>query len=397
MYQLKKIILAIYLQLRSLLLKTAKTVLVKKRQFKPESIQKIMAIRIDRIGDMVLTTPFFNSLCSIFPKAEIAVLATPANSLILSNNPDVDKIFIYEKNRSIFEKIAFLLKLRMESFDIVFDMILGYQLKTALIAFCIGRRYRIGFEVAGREVFFNLDFTRSLRYNCFKSVDHTGTRPPRSKKHIVEHNADLIRSLERSVTPRSPRIFLSKMERQNAKEFLAKKGIKSNKPFIGIHPGAYYQSQCWMPERFAAIADRLISQFDTQILIFGAKSDQSQITDLVRSMRNQPIVADGLSLREFIAVLSFCHLLLCNNSGPLHIASALGVPTVSTMGPTVPHLWWPVGENHIVLRKPLKCSPCEKAVCKEHHCMTEISVEDFWQAVSIQLKGLNVKGEEVKG
>jgi len=121
-------------------------------------------------------------------------------------------------------------------------------------------------------------------------------------------------------------------------------------------------------------------------LIFGAKREQKQITNIVKSMQNQPIVVNEIGLREFIAVLSFCNLLLCNNSGPLHIASGLGIPTVSTMGPTVPYLWLPIGKNHIVLRKALDCSPCDKAVCEEHYCMREISVEDFWEAVLIQLK-----------
>lgn len=369
MYRLKRIILNIYLQLRTLLLKVAKILLFPNIQIKYKSIQKIIVIRIDRIGDMVLTTPFLQSLRSTFPKAEIAVLANSYNSLILANNPDVNKVFIYEKKQSILEKIGFLLKLRRGGFDLVFDMLLGYQLKTALIALCIGRKYRIGFEIAGRNIFFNLDGPSG-----------------KAKKHIVEHNADLIRALGESVTSKLPRIFLSEVERQNAKKFLVKRGIKTDELIIGVHPGGYYESQCWLPERFATVADRLISKYEAQILVFGAKSDQEQVTVLVQSMQNQPVIAVKLGLREFIAVLSFSHLLLCNNSGPLHIASALGIPTVSTMGPTVPYLCWPVGENHIVLRKSLECSPCERAVCKEHHCMTAISVEDFWEAVSIQMK-----------
>lgn len=363
-----EILPTIYLQLRSLLLRIIKIILIKKRQFKQESIQKIIVIRLDRIGDMVLTTSFLQSLRSSFPKANIAVLASPHNYLVLANNPDVNKIFIYESQRSIFEKMRSLLRLRKEKFNIVFDMLLSYQMKTALIALCIGGQYRIGFEIAGRDIFFNVDGPSG-----------------EEEKHILEHNADLMRALGESVTSKLTRIFLSEVERQNAKKFLAKKNVKSNKLIIGIHPGGYYESQCWPPERFAIVADKLISQFLAQILIFGTKGDQDQITTLIKSMQNQPVLANKLKLREFMAVLSFCHILLCNNSGPLHIASALGIPTVSTMGPTVPYLWWPIGENHIVLKKPLECSPCGKGVCEEHHCMTEISVEDFWKAVTLQI------------
>ncbi|MEK7846329.1 MAG: glycosyltransferase family 9 protein, partial [Nitrospinota bacterium] len=96
-------------------------------------------------------------------------------------------------------------------------------------------------------------------------------------------------------------------------------------------------------------------------------------------------IIEHTGLRVFISLLSHCHLLLCNNSGPLHIATALKIPTVSTMGPSVPYLWWPAGENNIVLRKEIECSPCNKGLCSGHECMELITIDDMMEAVEKQL------------
>jgi ADP-heptose:LPS heptosyltransferase len=92
-----------------------------------------------------------------------------------------------------------------------------------------------------------------------------------------------------------------------------------------------------------------------------------------------------------MAYLSRCQLLICNNSGPLHIASGLGVPTVSTMGPTVPQLWRPLGKDHIVIRKGLACSPCSKGVCRSHECLESISVAEMEKAVESLLERLGAR------
>jgi ADP-heptose:LPS heptosyltransferase len=102
-------------------------------------------------------------------------------------------------------------------------------------------------------------------------------------------------------------------------------------------------------------------------------------------------VLSGLELRQFMAYLSQCQLLICNNTGPLHIASGLGIPTVSTMGPTVPQLWWPLGKNHIVIRKGLACSPCSRGVCSSHECLESISVAEMEEAVESLLERLGVR------
>jgi ADP-heptose:LPS heptosyltransferase len=108
-------------------------------------------------------------------------------------------------------------------------------------------------------------------------------------------------------------------------------------------------------------------------------------------MQEKPEILIGLSLDRLTALISLLGLLVCNNSGPLHIACAVKTPTVSTMGPTEPELWWPAGEENVVIRRELPCSPCGKAVCASHDCMNLISVDEMLNAVSLQIKRLSKK------
>ncbi len=138
-----------------------------------------------------------------------------------------------------------------------------------------------------------------------------------------------------------------------------------------------------------AISDYLITSYGIKVILFGDRDERSLLSRFNDCAVSKPIILKDLNLREFISVVNHCNLFLCNNSGPLHIATALNIPTVSTMGPTIPFHWWPRGDNHIVLRKDLDCSPCKKGICETHECMELISTDEFLAAVTSQLKDLS--------
>ena len=147
--------------------------------------------------------------------------------------------------------------------------------------------------------------------------------------------------------------------------------------------------------KFAAISDYLIASYGIKVILFGGRDERSLLSRFKDCAVRKPIIPKELNLREFISVVSHCNLFLCNNSGPLHIATALNIPTVSTMGPTIPFHWWPRSDNHIVLRKDMDCSPCKKGICETHECMELITTDDFLTAVETQLKRLNIFRPEI--
>lgn len=373
----------LYLMLRSLVLGSFRpfTKTYTRNDLLDIDIKSILVIRLDRIGDMVMTTPIFRALKEKWPAAQITVLANPLNKNIVINNPFIDCILVYDRgnrHKSLNSRISFFKDVREMGFDIVIDPYLDYELNTSFITRLVGSRFRLGFEFAGKEVFYN------IRYPS--NVFPVSTE----KRHMIDYYLDLITCLGIEPKTRQPEIFLSSDEREKVYKLLRKAGANPENKIIGIHPGGNYESQRWSVERFAALSDYLIASYDINVIVFAGREEKQLLTEFRECAVKAPIILEDINLREFISALSHCNLFLCNNSGPLHIATALNIPTVSTMGPTVPHHWWPRGDNNTVLRKDLECSPCKKGICKTHECMELITTNDFLAAVEMQLKHLNI-------
>ena len=345
------------------------------------NIKNILVIRLDRIGDMVMTAPIFRALKEKWSDAQITVLANPVNKNIVINNPFIDCILVYDrknKHKNLNNRLSFFKDIRKSEFDLVIDPYLDYELNTSIITRIVGSKYRLGFEFSGREFFYNIRYAS----NTFPiSTD---------KKHMIDYNLDLIECIGVKVNKKQPEIFLSADEKENASRILEKVGVNPENRIIGIHPGGNYESQRWPVERFATISDYLIASYGIKVILFGGRNERSLLSRFKDCTVRKSIILEELNLREFISVVSHCNLFLCNNSGPLHIATALNIPTVSTMGPTVPHHWWPRSDNNTVLRKDLECSPCKKGTCETHECMELITTDDFLTAVETQLKRLNI-------
>ncbi|MCP4253191.1 MAG: lipopolysaccharide heptosyltransferase II [Candidatus Scalindua sp.] len=373
----------LYLTLRNLILGSlcSFTKTYKKDDLADSSIRKILVIRLDRIGDMVMTTPIFRALKKKWPDAQITVLTNTVNRNVVINNPFIDCILVYDRenaHKRLNSRLIFFRSIRERKFDLVIDPYLDYELKTSLITSFIGKKFRLGFEFAGREIFYNMRYQSKV------------FPVSAEERHMVDYYLDLLTHIGLEAKQRQPEIFLSTDEKENADKLLEKAGVNVESRIIGIHPGGNYQSQRWPIKRFAAISDHLITNYNVKVIIFAGQAEKQLLSEFRDYAVKSPIFLEDLSLREFMSTLSHCCLFLCNNSGPLHIATALNIPTVSTMGPTIPYHWWPCGKNHIVLREDLECSPCKKGICKTHECMELITTEVFLSAVGTQLKQLKL-------
>ena len=312
---------------------------------------------------MVLSTALLKALRRDFPGAVITVLASEGNYEVLKGNPNVDELLIYRGF------IRFVREILTRDYDLAIDPFITYELKQAFMTYISRARYRVGFESVGREVFFNLR--------------GAAISPP---KRMIEHLLDLAEALGGSRDGCEPEIFLSKEEMEEARARMEGAGVRSGEIKIAFHPGAHYPSQRWPAEAFGKVAKQVRDSKGVRICLFLANGEEGLLEGFKAGLGGEPIAFTGIGLREFISLLSQCHLLVCNNSGPLHIASALKIPTVSIMGPTVFPLWLPWGEDHVVIRKDIGCSPCNKAVCKAHKCMESITVEEVFEAVRSQIE-----------
>lgn len=371
---MKSIAKIIYLNLRRTLLSILGLFFVKRLQdFGLEhGVNKILFIRIDRIGDLVLSTPALRALKHAIPTSDLTVLASLSNQPILINNPYVDRVIVYNQRQGLKNKIRIMKRLRKYKFDLAIDPYPDYELRTALIALLSGAKRRIGYALYGREAFFNLNGPTLVK-----------------DKHLVDLTLDIVEALGVTAKDKTPEIFLSDDEKKWARNWLKEKGVWG-KPIVGIHPGGYYESQRWLPERFAELVNQLQKDKELYLIIFCGPGEEV-LAKKISSMVNQEVLTHVEDdIRRFAVLLSYCSVFICNNSGPLHIAVALRIPTISIMGPTIKDRWMPIGDIHRVLRiDNLPCIGCNSGYCKikTHDCMRLITpsmvlgaVRDFLRA-----------------
>ncbi len=358
---LRSVMRATYLRNRKVVLSLAGALFFRKRLlFSPDRIGKVLFIRIDRIGDMVLSTPALNAIKAALPLAHLAVLASPATAPILKNNPAVDEVIVFDPTSPLPNKIGLLRSLRGRHFDLAVDPYDDYELKTACLAWISGTTHRIGYAAFGREVFFNGPILKS-----------------EGNRHFVDIALDLLKAVGIPTDNVHPAIYLDQNEQLWATQWLKEKGLGDRK-LVAIHPGAYYETQRWPPRHYAELIDLIRARTQAEVILFGGPADAPIIEEIARRVANPVCVSSERDIRTFLALVAQCCVLVCNNSGPLHCAVALGIPTVSFMGPTAKERWAPVGERHHVFRRDdLFCIGCNLGTClvKTHDCMESIKPE----------------------
>jgi lipopolysaccharide heptosyltransferase II len=344
----KSIFKAIYLNVRGFALSTV-SLFTSRQVLAPvlPEIRNILFIRIDRVGDMVLSTPAFRAMKAALPTVRLTVMASPANAPTLKNNPDVDEIIVYHKSASLFKKMKLINGLKSRRFDLAIDPYTGYEVKTAWLAAMSGAAHRIGYAAFGREIFFSLP-----------------TPMTEGNKHFVDGALYLLKRIGIPIENRNPAIYLGADEQAWAGQWLQENGFHGKK-IVAIHPGAYYDTQRWLPEHYAELIRLIQEQTSLEAVLMGGPSDAMIIDNIQTKLKRPVCVSIQENMRNFFALLSQCQMFVCNNSGPLHCAGALKIPTVSFMGPTVKELWTPVGDIHRVLRlDDLPCIGCNSGWCK---------------------------------
>ena len=376
----KKKLKKAYLYTRNFLLKPILFLITSNRgdELPTKNVNKIIFLRIDRIGDMVLSTPALKAIKRKFPDSQLFVLSSSSNALIIENNPFVDHILIYNGKKRLFGNLNLLLKLRQMRFDLSIDPSFSHELKTALISLLIGAQSRIGYREFGKEI----------GYNCAVPL-------AKESIHFIDLSLGVLDPINATFMERRPEIFLTPDEERWAENQL--RNVRNNgKMIIGIHPGAHYKTQRWPVEYFADIISLITRDKRGSVIIFGSEEDRELISGLAAITSVGVTIFIQKDVRKFISLLSKCNLLICNNSGPLHAAVAMNVPTISFMGPTIKERWQPLGRQHIVLRMDdLPCIGCNSGYCliESHDCMNLITPDVVMQNIyqHFQQAGLPIR------
>jgi lipopolysaccharide heptosyltransferase II len=325
------------------------------------------------VGDAVMAIPALEAIRHTHAADEICVLARPVVADLFTGQPFADRILQYDfrgRHGGWLGREKLVAELRKEKFDIA--VLLQNAFEAAWLAWRAGIPERIGYARDARGPL----LTRPIR------VPHAGEIPKHESHYYLEL---LLRAgwTEASASISPIRLLVSDAVRTAAESALRTAGARENAWRCAIAPGASYgAAKCWPPERFALLADRLISECDADVIFFGTAGEK-EISARIRShMKARTISLVGeTSMRDVAALFSCCSLFIGNDSGAMHVAAAAGLPVIGIFGSTDPEGTAPVTEQFALIREAVSCSPCFLRRCPvDHRCMTRISVDSVFTA-----------------
>lgn len=320
---------------------------------------KILIRATNWVGDAIIALPALRAVRARFPEAEIAILARSYIAAIYDNQGVADKLVILDGGRSV------IAELKNQKFDTA--LLLQNAFQAAWIAWRAAIPQRIGYARDGRSLL----LTKPV------PVPKQGETPAHEQYYYLE----LLRRIGwLDLLPNEAHITLNVPQgnRDRAAEFLITAGARPGKVRIAIGAGASYgMAKCWPPSRFAELANRLQSQMEGDVILFGTTSEAPVSAAITAAMRHPPIDLTGkTSIADLPALLSQCDLFVGNDSGAMHVAAAVGVPVVAVFGPTDPFGTAPVTPRCSIVQEKPYCSPCFLRRCPtDHRCMTRVTTE----------------------
>lgn len=321
---------------------------------------RILAILPNWLGDVAMSTPALRALHNRFPEAELAVAGPPAACQLLMGLRWIAHFQVVPHRAVPWAMLRAAMTLRPRARDLA--VVFPHSFRAALLARLTGARRRLGYARDGRN---------ALLTDAVAPRTVNGRIVP---IYMAEEYLGLVRAIGCVDDGKGLELVAEPRAVAAVKEYLVGRG-----PFVGIAPGAAFgPSKRWPAERFAAVADALAEQAGARCVLLTGPGEEAVRDAVLRAVKRPLIICDERrpTVASLKAAISLLDLLVCNDSGPRHVAVAFHVPTVVIMGPTAPAYSEGPYERGRVLRVDVDCGPCQKPVCvTDHRCMTRITPE----------------------
>lgn len=337
------------------------------KNFTPE---RILVVKLDHLGDVLLATPVFSNLRRAYPNTELHALTGAWSRVVLEKHPDVSKVIEYNSP-------AFCRTGQPTSFKQTFQLYRALRRQKYDLMVELRSDWRVGWFAFLRLAPKRLDRAALQVANKLGFAQFTGT-------HETTRNLDVLKQAGIPIPVQTTTFSVTAEDKEWASDFLATHQIDREHPLIAIHPGSPIELKRWLPERYAELTDWLIAQKGAQILFVGVKDEIQIITDIQARMRGESInIAGETTLTQLASILHRCNVFIGNDSGPMHLAAAVGTHTIGLYGPGDPIRFGPVGEKCQTIRRKLDCPPCPGTTCRfgEEGCMSKIQVTDVIQTL----------------
>jgi len=330
-------------------------------------MRNLLIIKLRYIGDVLLATPTVRAIKAARPDVRVTMMVNRGTEDVLSGNPDMDEIVILDKG-SLAAQWRFIAGLRRRRFDTVIDLTDGDR--SAFLSWISGAPVRIGFNDEHR-----------WRGRCYTQV----IQPVPGMRHRIDRDLEVLKPINIQAGSKDLQLWLTPEEEDSADQLLDQLGVQRSQLIVMLQPGARYWFKAWPPERFAELANRLMSQYGCQVLIGGSDQDIDLAQQIQQMAKSRPIIMAGLTtIKQFAAIAKKSALFVGSDSGAMHIASAVSTPVVALFGPSSPREWGPRGGPVEVLYKDLDCRSCFHPTCTrgEQNCMRLITIDEVMMAAA---------------
>ena len=347
-------------------------------QIQAREIKRVVVRGTNWVGDSVMTVPALRALRRVLPDAKITLVVRPGAKGIFTEADFVDEVLVYERG-NVLSVIPQIREWRRQRFDLA--ILFQNAFEAALIPFLAGVPIRLGYATESRQAL----------------LTHPLALPDwRSTRHEVFYYLYVVTALEQLLFGTSEicesdpdaSLQISEPRKVQAEELLRAYGVTEGGGIVAICPGSINsRAKRWPAESYATLADRLI-ETSRQVLIIGSPDELDVTREVTNRMQHRPVVLTGkTSLDQIAAVLSLADLVVTNDTGPAHMAAALGRPTLVIFGPTNPLTTRPFSPEAEILRHPPDCAPCMLRDCPiDHRCMTAITVDEVFERSHSLLK-----------
>jgi lipopolysaccharide heptosyltransferase II len=340
-----------------------------KKEIDTSEVDRILVRGANWIGDVVMGLPALEAVRANFPGRTIAVLAKPWVAALYESHPSVDEVIPYRKRNGVPGSLLDIIRTARLLHRKNFDLAILFQnaFEAALLAFLAGIRYRVGYNTDARGFL----------------LSHSVVRDPGVLKlHQVEYYLSILRSMGWEAPVKDPVVFVNQKDEEATSRLLATHGVASDDFLLGLSPGATYgRAKRWPAERFAAVGNRAMERWGSKIVLIGSEAEKDICEALGQELARPFVDLSGVTtLEQAMALIKRCQLFLCNDSGLMHVAAALNVPTLAVFGSTDAAATGPRGKHARIAREPVECSPCLEPECQYGHfrCMLSMDPGKVW-------------------
>lgn len=331
----------------------------------PSEIKKILCIKPRGIGDIVLSTIIIDSLSAYYKGSKIDYLTEPFAAPAVEDNPLVNKVIPMGKTEF---PLWVALRIRKENYDMILD--LWSNPRTAQITFLAGLlggvKYRVGFAYRGRKYAYNILATSG-----------------RGAYHSAEHNLQILKALHIDAISKNIHFYISDADKKYASKYFTDT-FTSSDLVTGIIPAGGWASKRCEASKWVEICVALKEKYNTKFLILWGPGDEKDAQYIISQLGDDAKLAPKTELKQMSALIERCSLIIANDSGPMHISAALGIPTLGIFGPTNPLAHGPYSPNSAyVIKEDLFCIICNKLECPyNHECMFQLPVDEVVKKIS---------------